>query len=128
MRVIVIVLLALIAHFSLTALVPGAKSLFYWPFSADTKPTLAFFEQYDGILKPLLSVIAGACMVGAVLSLFGAVIPAEWWPVLVTVGALAAILLYGLYFSLFSLLPIALSLVVLWGAVIQKWTVAGLNT
>ncbi len=44
MRTIVIILLILGAHFSLTAnvLARAGKAMLYWPFADDTKPTSAF--------------------------------------------------------------------------------------
>ena len=126
MRLIVIVLLILGAHFNLTAIAPGSKALIYWPFGADTKPLLAMFGAYPNSPTQLLSVLAGACFSAALLALLGWLIPANWFTPLIVVGTLASIVLYGLYFGTFALLPIAIDLVLAWGALAQHWSVTTL--
>ena len=123
MRIIVIALLLLGAHFNLTAVVPGAKALIYWPFGTDTKPLLAVFGPYPNSPTQLLAVLAGASFIAALLALFGWLIPANWFAPLVIVAALASAVLYVLYFGLFALLPLAIDIVLIWGVFTQNWSV-----
>ena len=126
MRTIVIVLLVLGAHFNLTAVVPGPKALIYWPFGADTKPLLAMLGAYPNSPTQLLSMLAGASFIAALLALLGWLVPANWFAPLVIVAVAASVLLYGLYFGTFALLPIAIDLVLAWGVLSQHWSVTTL--
>lgn len=125
MRILVAVLLVLGAHFSLTALIPGPKALFYWPFGPESKPIIG---AGIGVLRPVLSVIAGVCLLGAAAALFGLIIPAAWFVPLVVVGSIASILLYVLYLSVYSIIPIGIDTILLWGMLAQQWTVASLQS
>jgi len=127
MRILVIVLLLLGVHFNLTANVPGPKALIYWPFGADTKPTIALFGAYPNAPTQLLSALAAAGFLAALLALFGWLIPANWFVPLVVIAAITSGLLYVLYFGLNSLIPLAVDAVLLWGVLIQNWSVTGLN-
>lgn len=126
MHTIAIVLLVLDAHFNLTANVPGPKALIYWPFGADTKPLLALFGAYPNTPTQLLSVVAAASFIAALLALFGWLIPANWFAPLIVVAAIASALVYVLYFGLFALAPLAIDAVLLWGVFTQGWSVATL--
>lgn len=133
MRFVIIIVLLLAAHFSLTVFVPGAagKAAFYWPWAADTQPVLAGIggvpQQGGGFITPSLAGIAGLCLLGAVAALLGIVVPAEWWTALVIVGAVASLILFVLYFSPLAIAPIILDIVLLYGVFIQHWTVASIN-
>lgn len=106
--------------------------MFYWPFAHDSKPILnnigGLLKVGESIVTSLLGAVAGLSFLAAVITLFGWVIPAYLWPVLVIVGALASILLYILYFGIYSLVPIAIDAVLLWGVLVQHWTVSGLRS
>jgi hypothetical protein len=133
MRIAVIILLLLAAHFCLSAFAPSpaGKGIFYWPWATDSKPVLAGVGRLPAkggsILTAALAGIAGLCFLGAVLCLFGVVVPAGWWMPLVLVGVAGSIALFLLYFTPLSLLPILLDLVLIWGVFFLNWTVAALN-
>jgi hypothetical protein len=124
MRILVTVLLIVGAHFSLTALIPGPQALAYWPFGPESKPIVSVGA---GAPTQLLAVIAGASLLAAAAALFGLIIPEGWFVPLVIVGSITSILLYVLYFGLFSLLPIGIDAILLWGIFVQHWTVASFN-
>ena len=132
MRIIVIILLVLAAHFSLTPFAPAqaGKAMFYWPFAADSRPLLAFAgglpSQSGSVLTPLLAGIAGLCLLAGALGLFGILVPANLWSLLVVAGAIASMLLYVVYFGVFALIPMIIDAVLLWGVFAQNWTAAGL--
>lgn len=133
MRIIVIALLLLATHFSLIPFAPAetGKNTIIWPIAANSRPWLSGIgglpQQPGSVVTTLLAGGAGLCLIGAVLALFGVVIPAAWWPVLVTTGSAASMLVYVLYFGPLALIPIALDMALLWGVFIQKWTVTGLS-
>ncbi len=133
MRIIVIILLVLAAHFSLTPFAPAkaGHAIFYWPFAADTQPLLGFVgglpNQSGSVLSPALAGIAGLCFLAAILGLFGVIVPTQWWPALVVAGAIASALLYILYFGLFSVIPIVIDVILLWGVFVQNWSVTGMR-
>ncbi len=133
MRIIVVLLLLLAAHFSLTpfAPAPAGKAAFYWPFAADSKPWVsalgALPQQAGSILTPVLAGLAGLGFLAAILSLFSWIVPANWWLPLIITATISSTLLYVLYFGLWSLIPFGLDAILLWGVVVQHWTVTGLR-
>jgi hypothetical protein len=130
MRFIIIVLLIVAAHFSLTPFAPAAvgKGWFLWPFAADSKPWLSFVgglpQQPGSVLIPILAGVAGFSFITALLGLFAFLVLPSWWSSLVIVAAVASILLHILYFGVWALLPIAVDRVLLWGVLVQHWSVA----
>lgn len=67
------------------------------------------------------------CFLAAAFALFGAIVPARWWPALIVVGAAASALLSLMYPRRASLPAIAIDAFLLWGVLIQHWTPAGLG-
>jgi len=126
MRIFIIVLLILGAHFNLTANMPGPQALIYWPFAADTRPAIALFGAYPNAPTRLLSAVAGFGFIAALLAVLGWLVPAGWFGPLVGVAAVASIALYILYFGSFALMPLAVDAVLLWGVLTQGWSAAGL--
>lgn len=132
MKAILIILLALAAHFSATpfAPAPAGTAKFYWPFAADSKPWLGFIgglPAAGGIVTPLLAGVAALGFIASLLALFGWLVPAHWFTPLIVAASIASILLYVLYFGMFSLLPIALDAILLWGVLVRSWSVTGLK-
>ena len=132
MKIFVIVLLVLAVHFSATPFAPGpaGTAKLYWPFAADSKPWLGFIgglPASGGLVTALLAGIAALGFLASLLALFGWLVPAHWFTPLIVAAAIASILLYILYFGAFSLLPIALDAILLWGILAQGWSVAGLK-
>ena len=127
MRWLVIIAVLLGAHFALTAIAPGEKALFYWPFAKDSKPSLDILGSATKPITQILSVIAGLCFLASAAALFGWLIPTNWWTVLVMVGAVASAILYLLYFSSNALIPLAINAFLLCGIFVLHWTVAGLR-
>lgn len=133
MTIIVFALLAFAAHFNLTAFVPAeaGKAWFGWPFAADTRPWLGLIgglpSQGGSVITPLLAGVAGLGFLGALLGLLKIWVPAAWWPYLVLVAAGASALLFLLYFGRWSLLPLAIDAVLVWGVLSQHWSVLSLR-
>jgi hypothetical protein len=133
LRLIVIALLLLAAHFNLTALAPApaGKGSLYWPFAADSHPWLSMIggppQQSGSLVTPLLAGIAGLCFLAAAMSLIGWLVPAGWWRLLVLVAAACSIMLYGLYIGPVALIPLSIDGLLLWGLLAQSWSVTALR-
>jgi hypothetical protein len=125
----VIIALLLAAHFALTATFPGkaGKAAFYWPFAKDSNPRLNIFGSFTQPVTLLLSITAGACLLASVASVFGWLIPAGWFHLLAGLGTIASALLYLLYISRYSLIPLAIDAFLLWGVFVWQWTVVFLS-
>lgn len=130
MRILVLIFLLLAAHFDLTAFAPSpaGKALVYWPWAADSRSILVgVIPEGGGIVVPGLAGIAGLCFLAAAGALLGIIVPIDWWTPLIGVGAAASIVLFVLFLSPLSLIPVALNLILLWGVFLQHWTAAGLQ-
>lgn len=133
MRILVFVLLLFGAQFSLTAFAPTppARAWLLWPFAEDSKPRLngigGLPKQPGSVLTPLLAGISGLAFLAAACALFGVVIPANWWLPLVIVAVLASACLHVLYFGALALVPLATDAVILWGTLLQGWSVPALS-
>jgi hypothetical protein len=132
MRIVVIVLLVFGAQFALTAFAPAdpGKAWFLWPFAADSKPWLGFLgglpQKSGSAVTPILAGLAGLAFLAAVLALLGWFVPANWFVPLVLGASAASGLLFVLYFGVWTIAPLVLDLVLLWGVLLQKWSVAAL--
>lgn len=123
MKILLSFLLFLGAHFSATALVPSEqKAWIGWPFDKTTKPTLTFLQNTFGTnLTQILSVLAAASFIAALFCLYGKFVPANWWPFLLIIGCVSSILLFLIYFSVWSIFPIIVSLALLYGYISKYW-------
>lgn len=132
MRIVVLILLLLGAHFAGTAFVPGPKASIVWPFGVDSRPVLAGIggmqSQSNGFVTPLLAGGAVAAFAAAFASLLGFVVPAEWFVPLVVTGSLASIILNILFIGPLAILPVAVDLILLWGVLVNDWTIAVLRS
>lgn len=132
MKILVIVLLFLAAHFSATPFAPAptGTAKFYWPFAADSKSWLTAIgglPASGGIVTSLLAGVATLGFIAALLALFGWLVPANWFAPAILAAFIASVLLYVLYFGAFSLLPLALDTILLAGVYAWHWSVAGLK-
>ncbi|MCL4869788.1 MAG: hypothetical protein KJ063_12545 [Anaerolineae bacterium] len=128
MRILIPLLLLLGAHFALTANVPApaGRGWVFWPFATDSQAIFGLTGVGVSQVSKLLSVIAGVCFLLALLAMFGLVIPAEWWGVLVGIAAASSLILYSLYLSPRAILPILIDAFLLWGILVPHWSVASL--
>ena len=127
MRWLVIITLLFGAHFALTAIAPGDKVLFYWPFAKDSKPTLDILGSATKSVTQLLSVVAGLCFLASVVAILGWLIPPTWLSPLIIVGTVASTLLFLLYVGINALVPLAIDAFLLWGVFGWHWTVTTLR-
>jgi hypothetical protein len=127
MRWLVIITLLFGAHFALTAIAPGDKTLFYWPFAKDSKPTLDILGSATKSVTQLLSVVAGLCLLASVMAIFDWLIPSTWFSPLIIIGTAASILLFMIYIGINAVVPLAIDAFLLWGVFGWHWTVASLR-
>ncbi len=136
MRIIVLVLLLFGVQFSATAFAPASagKGWILWPFAVDSKSLLGFVggvpQQTGAGFTPILAVLAGLSTLGflaAAASLFRILVPANWWPILVPASVILSLLLHILYIGPLTILPILVDGVLLWGVIIQHWSVISLR-
>ncbi len=132
MKFLVLLLLVLGAHFSLTPFAPAQKAWIGWPFEIGSKPWLGFIggppSQSGSIVTPFLAGLAGLCFLAAALGLFWGGVPANAWPAIVVVSAVASALLYILYFGPWAILPLLLDAALIWGVFGWRWTAAALRS
>ena len=132
MKILVIFLLILAAHFNATpfAPAPAGTAKFYWPFAADSKSWLTAIgglPASGGIVTSLLAGVAALGFIASLLALFGWLVPANWFATAILAASIASVVLYVLYFGAFSLLPLALDIILIWGVLARGWSVAGLK-
>lgn len=133
MRIIVLVLLLLGAQFSATVFAPAeaGKAWLLWPIADDSKAWLGGVgglpKQGGSVAAPLLGGVATLCFLGAALGLFGILVPADWWRPLVLVAVGASALLHVLFLGIWAIAPIAVDVALVWGVLLQSWSVSTLT-
>jgi hypothetical protein len=136
MWIIVLALLLAGAQCSLTAFAPAApgKAWALWPFEADARPVVEGIgglpKESGSVVTPILAGVAGAAFLLAAVGLFGKLLPVAWWQPVVLAGAIAAILLtlaYARALGLRAILPLAVSILLILGVLVQGWTPAVLR-
>lgn len=127
MQYLVIVLLLMGTHFSLSAFVPGPVAHYYWPWAKDSRPSLQILDRaFRPVFSPFLAAAAGIAFVGALLALFG-LIPESWWLPLVVTGCTASGLQFLGYLGPFATLPLMVDAGLLFGLFVLRWSVADLR-
>lgn len=131
MWIVVLALLLLGAHLSLTALVPlqvgdpaspwWVGGMLLWPFAEDTN-TLLSQETTDAI-TPLLSIASGLCLLMAAAALLRWRVPDQWFSWLIVAGTAFSIVLQVNWFSLWAILPLLVDAALLWAVFQQNVTV-----
>lgn len=118
------VLILISAHLSLTAFVPSQTGRWIlWPFDPESKPILSMLgglPSQSGIVIPLLAGGAGVTYIVAFLCRMGWIVPADWLFPSLVVGSVGSILLFSIYLSVWSVLPIVLDLLILWLAMTKR--------
>ena len=127
MRIVVLILLFLGAHFAGTVFVPGQKATVIWPLGVGSRPVLAGVggmpSQSGSVASPLLAGIAVLAFAAAIAAVLGIVVPADWFVPLVVAGSLASITLFVLFAGRWAVLPIVVDVILLWGVLGLHWTV-----
>lgn len=136
LRIVVTVLLIVAWHFPTTFFVPqdapNDRGWLIWPFGKASSPV---FDGLQGLIAPstptavtsptLAMVAAGISSLAfiiAIASLWGIVVPSAWLQPAAVVGSVASIVLFLIYLSPLSIIPLAADIAVLWGVLIASWT------
>lgn len=124
------------AQVNLSALVPAAPGQtpppwftgggLLWPFFSDTHTLLPAGGVRD-TLTPILGIVAATCFLMAAAALWGWMVPAQWFPALIVVGAAASIVLQVAWLSGWAVLPLLVDLALMWTVFGSHVTVAGLR-
>jgi len=140
-RIVVTVLLMVAWHFPTTffapATAPNEHGWLVWPFGRASTPA---FEGLTGAIAPSTPAALGSptiamaaagfaslAFIVAIAGLWGIVIPADWWRPAAIVGALSSIVLFSIYLSPLSVIPMLVDAAVLWGVVVSGWTTESLT-
>jgi hypothetical protein len=100
---------------------PGAPS---WPFEMSRSWLVTAMNVDPGVVRAIGSVmviVAAAAFVLAGLSWLGLVVPRDWWPMLIGVGAVASLAVLVVFFHPWILLGFAIDAVLLWLAFVAGW-------
>jgi hypothetical protein len=96
----------------------------HWPFDMG-RSWLIGAGLGPGLVRSVgvaLTAVVLATFTLAALSTIGLLVPADWWPALIMIGAAASLALLGLVFSPMLLLGVAIDLVLLWVALASAWS------
>lgn len=134
--ILLLVLLVLAAHFSLTALVPlqigddpppwwvGGRLL--WSFAEETD-TVLVSRDARGALAPILGITSGVCFLMAAAALLRWRVPRKWFAGLIVAGAVFSIVLQVIWFTGWAILPLLVDVVLLWAIFGRRVTVDSLR-
>jgi hypothetical protein len=73
----------------------------------------------------LIAVTMGAFALAALTAV--GLVPAALWPATVTIGAVASIVLLGVYFSPWFVIGLAIDLALLWAVLVANWAPEGVT-
>jgi hypothetical protein len=140
-RIVVTILLMVAWHFPTTffapATAPNEHGWLVWPFGRASSPA---FEGLTGAIAPSTPAALGSptiamaaaglaslALIVAIAGLWGIVIPADWWRPAAIIGALSSMVLFSIYLSPLSVIPMLVDAAVLWGVVVSGWTTESLT-
>jgi hypothetical protein len=136
MWIVILVLLLLGAQLNLTAIVPAAAGQapppwwvgggLLWPFFADTRTLLPPGDALE-TLTPILGIGAATAFLLAAGALLGWLVPTSWFGWLIVPGALMSLVLQVIWLSGWAVLPVLVSVALLWVVFGMHATVAGLR-
>src|SRR5690242_1378722 len=126
-RIVVTILLMVAWHFPTTffapATAPNEHGWLVWPFGRASSPA---FEGLTGAIAPSTPAALGSptiamaaaglaslALIVAIAGLWGIVIPADWWRPAAIVGALSSMVLFSIYLSPLSVIPMLVDAAVL---------------
>lgn len=136
MWIVMLVLLLLGAQLNLSALVPlqagdptppwwvGGRLL--WPFAVETRTLLPAGDALN-TLTPILAISSATCFLLAAAALLRWVVPGQWFPWLIVAGAVLSIVLQVIWFSGWAILPLVVSVALLWAVFGRQVAVGSLR-
>lgn len=129
MRNAIALLLFIAALFNLTIFIPAEHAWPLQPFDTHTTSWLGFglADTPGGTLARVLAVVAALLLLAAALSLVAVLVPERLFRPLALLGALGTLILFVLFLNPNSLLPIVLSLIILYAILSRTWTIRSLS-
>jgi hypothetical protein len=141
LRIGVTILLMVAWHFPTTFFVPqdvpSDHGWLIWPFGKASTPVL---DGLQGAIAPsslaslssptvamALAGVASLAFIVAIASLWGIVIPSDWWRPAALIGAISSIALFTIYLSPLAVLPLVVEAIVLWVVLAVDWTTQSLT-
>ena len=123
-RWLVFILLAMGGLIALSVMSPSAagNAGLFRPFTDDSKPIVGLLPGPNSLLPKLFGGAGCLCFGLAVIGLFHDAIPTKRWPALVVVAVALSLPLYIAYLGPWMITPILVSVVLLWGVLIRKWS------
>lgn len=120
-------------HYPTTFFVPGGppyeRGWIIWPFGRQTRPAV---DAMPGVLAPatlpatgtptvalIAAGLASLAFLVALAGVWGFVVPPAWLPAMVTVGAAASAVLFGIYFSPLAVVPLIVDAIAVFLVVYQ---------
>ncbi len=82
----------------------------------------ALFSLTESTATPILGGVAVLFFLAAMVGLYWEPVSTRSWRVIVIVAAVASLLLYVSYVSMWMIVPIVLDSVLLWGVFVKRWT------
>jgi hypothetical protein len=136
LRIVVTILLIVAWHFPTTFFVPqdvpSDRGWLIWPFGKASTPVWDGLQgtiapsSLATVASPTLAMaaagIASLAFIVAIASLWGIVIPSEWWRPAAVIGSVSSIALFVIYLSPLSIVPLLADAAVLWGVLVANWT------
>ncbi len=129
MRNAIALLLFIAALFNLTIFIPAEHAWPLQPFDTHTTSWLGFglADTPGGTLARALAVVAALLLLAAALSLVAVLVPERLFRPLALLGALGTLALFALFLNPNSLLPIVLSLIIVYATLSRTWTIRSLS-
>lgn len=142
-RIAVTVLMYFLWHFPTTFFVPAGapyeSGWLLWPFGRQSKPVV---DALQGLFAPaqlpstgatptVALVAAGIASLAVILaagSLWGIVVPADWWRPLMVVAAVSSAVLFLIYLGPWAIVPLIVDAAALWLVLVQGASVASLTS
>lgn len=135
MWIVVLALLLLAAHLSLSALVPlklgesappwWVGGMLIWPFAEGTNTFIS--EELANAITPILSMTSGLCFLLAAVALLRWRVPDRWFSWLIVTGAVFSMGLQLIWFTGWAVFPLLVDAALLWMVFQVRITVGGLR-
>jgi hypothetical protein len=99
-----------------------------WPFEMSRSWLVTNLNVSAELVRPigvLLVVAAVVALVGAGLATARIIVPHEWWPALIVVGASSSLAMLALFFHPWLLIGVAIDAILLYLVFVAGWNPAG---
>ena len=135
MWILILILLLLGAQLNLSGIVPlqvgdspapwwvGGRLL--WPFAVETRTLL--HGNALNTFTPILAIASAILFLMAAAALLRWMIPEQWFPWLIIVGAILSVVLQVIWFTGWAIFPLLVDVALLWSVLSQHITISNLR-